>query len=199
MRRAGWNRNIHYHAVVVDAVPAGCARALDVGCGVGRLAATLADRCEEVVAIDADASTLARARASNLKPNLWFVAGDVMTHDFGGAFDFVASIATLHHLPLEPALERFKQLLRPGGTLAVIGLYRLTTMTDIAYAHLAIPVSAWHRVTKGTAPVSAPIQDPKETLAIVEAAVERILPGAEFTRRLLFRYSLVWRKPWRKP
>lgn len=195
--RAGWNRNIHYHDVVLSAVPAGCERALDVGCGAGRLAATLADRCGEVVAIDADASTLARARATHHKANLGFVAADVMTHDFGSAFDFVASIAALHHMPLEPALERFRQLLRPGGTLAVIGLYRLTTVTDVAWAHLAIPVSAWHRMTKGAEPVSAPTQDPEETLAMVVAAVERILPGAEFTRRLLFRYSLIWQKPQR--
>jgi 2-polyprenyl-3-methyl-5-hydroxy-6-metoxy-1,4-benzoquinol methylase len=192
---AGWNRNVHYHDVVLKAVPSGCARALDVGCGAGRLASTLADRCAEVVAIDADASTLARARATHQKPNLGFVVGDVMTHDFDGAFDFVASIATLHHLPLEPALERFKQLLRPRGTLAVIGLHRLATATDVAYAPLAMSVSAWHRATKGLEPVSAPIQDPKETLEAVQAAVERVLPGAEFTRRLLFRYSLVWQKP----
>ena len=192
--RDGWNRNIHYYGVVLNAVPAGCARALDVGCGTGRLARALADRCGEVVAIDADASTLARARATHQKPNLGFAVGDVMTHDFDGTFDFVASIATLHHLPLEPALERLKQLLGPRGTLALIGLHRLATVTDLAYAPLAMSVSAWHRATKGSEPVSAPIQEPKETLAEVQATVERSLPGAEFTRLLLFRYSLVWRK-----
>jgi ubiquinone/menaquinone biosynthesis C-methylase UbiE len=191
----GWNRNIHYHDVVLNAVPAGCARALDVGCGAGRLAAALAARCGEVVAIDADAPALARARQAYVTPNLRFVHGDVMSHAFDeGSFDLVTSIATLHHLPLEPALERFKALLRPRGTLAVIGLYRLATMTDVAYAPIAMPVTAWHRATKGLEPIAAPIQDPKETLGEVEAAVERILPGAEFTRRLLFRYSLVWRK-----
>jgi len=196
--RAGWNRNIHYHDVVLNAVPAGCARALDVGCGTGRLAAALSHRCGEVVAIDADRQALTRARDTLTAQNLRFVHGDVMSHTFDEeSFELVASIATLHHLPLEPALDRFKALLRPGGTLAVIGLYRLTTFTDIAYAHIAIPVSVWHRATKPWEPVAAPIQDPKETLADVQAAVERALPGAEFTRRLLFRYSLIWRKPGR--
>jgi|SRR5215831_631864 len=193
---AGWNRNIHYHDVVLTAVPAGCTRALDVGCGGGRLAAALANRCSEVVAIDVDLPSLSRAREMFATPNLRFVHGDVMSHAFAeGSFDLVASIAALHHLPLEPAIDRFKALLRPGGTLAVVGLYRLTTLTDIAYAHIAIPVSAWHRATKNWEPVGAPIQDPKETLADVQASVERALPGAEFTRRLLFRYSLIWRKP----
>jgi len=194
--RAGWNRNIHYHDVVLNAVPSDCRRALDVGCGAGRLALALADRCGEVVAIDADLQTLRRARDTFASSNLRYVHGDVMSHAFDEeSFDLVASIAALHHLPLEPALGRFKALLRPGGTLAVIGLYRLTTFTDIAYAHVAIAVSAWHRATKTLEPVAAPIRDPAETLADVQAAVKRALPGAEFTRRLLFRYSLIWRKP----
>jgi hypothetical protein len=28
-----WNHNLHYHRVILDAVPAGCRRSLDVGCG----------------------------------------------------------------------------------------------------------------------------------------------------------------------
>lgn len=193
--RGGWNRNIHYHDLVLSGVPARCERALDVGCGTGRLARGLADRCGEVVAIDADASTLANARATHQKPNLRFIEGDAMTYAFDEeSFDFIASIATLHHLPLQPALERFKQLLRPRGTLAVIGLHRLATVTDVAYVPLAMSVSAWHRATQGSEPVSAPIRDPMETLAEVQAAVDRVLPGAEFTRLLLFRYSLMWRK-----
>ena len=194
--RAGWNRNIHYHNVVLNAVPAGCRRALDVGCGGGRLAAALAGRCSEVVAIDADLSALARARETFASSNVRFVHGDVMSHAFDdGSFDLVTSIATLHHLPLEPALDRFKVLLRPGGMLAVVGLYRLRTLTDLVYAHVAIPVSAWHRATKDREPVGAPIQDPKETLAEIRTAAEGIVPGADLRRRLLFRYSLVWRKP----
>ena len=88
----------------------------------------LADRCGEVVGIDAHAPTLGRARSAYVRPSLSFVQGDVMTHPFAdGSFDAIASIATLHHLPLEPALGRFRDLLRPGGVLVVIGLYRLRT------------------------------------------------------------------------
>ncbi len=39
MGRAGyWNHNVHYQPVILGAVPAGCGRALDVGCGDGLLA-----------------------------------------------------------------------------------------------------------------------------------------------------------------
>ncbi len=51
MARAGygnhkyWNHNVHYQLVILRAVPAGCDRALEVGCGDGLLAGRLAERC----------------------------------------------------------------------------------------------------------------------------------------------------------
>ena len=111
------------------------------------------------------------------------------------SFDFIALIATLHHLPLKPALTRFRDLLRPGGVLAVVGLYRLHTLSDMAWAAAAVPVSWWWRLTKNYEEVAAPIRDPNETLEEVRATVRRMLPGATFRRELLFRYSIVWTNP----
>lgn len=192
--RGEWNRNIHYHDIVLSAVPNGCERALDVGCGAGRLTRELSVRCREVVAIDVDASALSRAREC-AAPNVTCVLGDVMTHPFDeGAFDFISLVAALHHLPLERAFVRLQHLLRPHGVLVVIGLYKMSSIADVAWAHAGLVVGTWHRMTHACAPVAAPIQDPKETLREIRAAAEQILPGAEVRRLLLFRYSLVWRK-----
>ncbi len=195
-RRPFWNRNIHYHDAVLATVPSDCRRALDVGCGDGLLATELANCCGEVVGIDVNAPTLARARAKHGRPNLTFVEADVMSYAFDHAsFDFISTIATLHHLPLEPALERLKQLLTPGGVLSVVGLYRLRTLTDFSYACAAMPVSWWLHLSRNYEEVAAPIRDPDETLAEIAGSAGRVLPGAAFRRRLLFRYSVVWRKP----
>ncbi len=50
-----WSHNIHYHHILLQAIPPNCRRALDVGCGRGLLARELAHHSPEVVAIDADA------------------------------------------------------------------------------------------------------------------------------------------------
>ena len=76
----------------------------------------------------------------------------------------------LHHLPLEAALRRLKILLRPGGVLAVIGLYRLQSATDYASAALALPASHFLRAIRPAPGISAPLRDPELTLADIRAA-----------------------------
>jgi SAM-dependent methyltransferase len=107
----------------------------------------------------------------------------------------VCASALRSRSPIAPALERFARLLRPGGVLAIVGLYRLRTFHDLAWPTAALPVSWWLRLTRNYVEVAAPIRDPDETLEEIRNAAARILPGAAITRRLLFRYSLVWRKP----
>src|SRR5215471_3266452 len=58
-----WNHNIHYHPLVLRAMPPRCERVLDVGCGRGLLVRQLAARCSHVVAIDPDVETLEHARS----------------------------------------------------------------------------------------------------------------------------------------
>jgi SAM-dependent methyltransferase len=192
-----WNHNIHYHAVVLNAIPPDCRRALDVGCGQGLLARKIARTCEEVTAIDADYNTVLRARSSGpVDSRITFLEGDVMTQSLSAeGYDLITAVATLHHLPLIPALGRFRDLLKPGGTLAVIGLYRARTIEDYAWAAAGLPVSRMLRHWHGHDEVGAPIREPQETLREIRAGCHATLPGATVQRRLLFRYSLIWRKP----
>ena len=161
---------------------------------IARLKSELADALTQRARLHAPALSLARSR--HARPNLTFIEGDMMTHAFPSAsFDFIASIATLHHLPLEPALQRFRDLLRPDGVLVIVGLYRLEWPTDYIIGGVATIVSVGFRVTRGIEHVNAPTRDPEMTLREVSAAVERVLPGAILKRRLFYRYSFVWRKP----
>jgi 2-polyprenyl-3-methyl-5-hydroxy-6-metoxy-1,4-benzoquinol methylase len=195
MRTGPWNHNIHYHDIVLRSVPPSCRRALDVGCGQGLLTRRLAGRCAEVIGIDIDPETLVGARAaSRLEQNVTFIQGDVMTHLLP-SFDLIVAVATLHHLPLRPALARFQELLRPGGVLAVIGLYRAHALEDYVWSAVAHPSSWILRCLRSTATVGAPVLDPTETLHEIRTVCNAVLPGAALQRHLLFRYSLLWRKP----
>lgn len=196
MTRVPWNHNLHYHDLVLRAVPAGCDRVLDVGCGQGQLARKLAERCKEVVAIDADQEALAGAIAGSKDPRVTFLQADAMQYPFPEtSFDLITAVATLHHLPLKPALMRFKSLLKPGGVLVVVGLYRNSTLTDYAFAAAALPPSKLRRLWRGEAAVGAPILDPDETLDEIRSACDEVLPRAAIRRHLYFRYSLLWRRP----
>ena len=173
-----------------------CRRALDVGCGYGLLARKLARRCDEVVAIDLDAAVLARTKAAGGSDGIAFVEGDVMTYPFAdGSFDLITAVASLHHLPLSVALGRFRALLKPGGVLAVIGLYHMETFQDYAYAAVALPMIWTLRFAHAISREELAIQDPKETLKQIRAVSRALLPGSILRQHLLSRYSLVWQKP----
>jgi SAM-dependent methyltransferase len=195
--RPSWNHNIHYHPVVLRSVPPGCRLALDVGCGEGLLARKLAPHCDQVIALDIDGETLALARAHHQPDSrIRFVQGNVMTYPLGeDSFDLITAVAALHHLPLRPALARFQNLLRSGGVLAILGLYRTQTLADYTAAAAAFPVSWMLRCFRRHEEVRAPLLDPKETFDEIRSVGQDILPGAVFRRHLLFRYSLIWRKP----
>jgi len=119
-----WNHNIHYHSVVLATVPHHADDALDVGCGEGLLTRRLRQRVDHVVGIDRHGPSLALAGTESPQ-DIDYVLGDFMAYPFEPeAFDFIASVASLHHMDMRQALERMSLLLRPGGRLAVIGLGR---------------------------------------------------------------------------
>lgn len=195
--RSPWNHNIAYHRVVLESAPRRCRRGLDVGCGQGILLEQMAGRCDEVTEIDLDAIALtSAARHVADHTNVTLVRGDVMNADLPQAgFDLVTAVAVLHHLPLQPGLSRLAALVRPGGALGVVGLYRAGTAMDYLTAAAAFPVARFLRWRHGHTPVGAPTQDPPSTLSDIRAAATTIMPGARIRRRLLFRYTLTWTRP----
>jgi hypothetical protein len=85
-------------------------------------------------------------------------------------------------------------LLRPGGVLVIVGLYKIATVVDYAFSATALPISWAIRFSRGEEEVGAPLQDPKETLRTIREECNAVLPGAILRRRLFFRYTVVWRK-----
>ena len=111
-----WNHNVHYHRVVVDAVPAGCRTALDVGCGDGLLARKLASRAGSVTGVDRSPQMIRLARA-DAPENVAFIEADYLDASSlaEGTYDFVSAVAVVHHTEFEDAVGRLVHLLAPAA------------------------------------------------------------------------------------
>ena len=192
-----WNHNLHYHRLILDAVPAGCGRALDVGCGEGILARELRRVVPRVSAIDLHRPSIRLARGWDDGARVEYLVGDFLTYPFEPAsFDLITSVAALHHMDARVALGRMRDLLRPGGRLAIIGLARSRYPADLPRDAAAAAVNRLHQATKGYWQVRSPIVwPPPETYAGMGRLARELLPGVRYRRHLLWRYSLIWTKP----
>ncbi|MHA7651390.1 class I SAM-dependent methyltransferase [Mycobacterium sp. ML4] len=100
-------------------------RLLDAGCGTGAsTAALLAEAPEaEIVAVDASRGMLAAARAKPWPPSVRFVhtpIEELGEHGITGPFDGILAAYLLRNLAdPDRQLQAFRDLLRPGGRLAV--------------------------------------------------------------------------------
>lgn len=197
---------MHYHRVIVDAIPGGCERALDVGCGTGALTRRLRQLVPHVTGIDRDERSIQLARAHPGATGIRYLQADFLTASFEPAsLDLVTSIASLHHMDTRAALRRMSDLLRPGGVLAVVGLARAGSPADLAPEIPAVIGTQLHRAASAIrrraagAPATAyqppVIWPPPLTYRDMRRLATDVLPGARYRHHLYWRYSLVWAKP----
>lgn len=205
-----WDHNAYYHPLLLRRLPAACGMALDVGCGAGTFTAKLAARAAHVDAVDRSPVMVEAARAV-VPGNVSCRVADVMTEPLPSAqYDAVTSVAVLHHLPLEPALERFAACLRPGGVLAAVTLPRVDLprelpvelATAVAQQVVGLGLLVGRRVLPGRTLLGRepthdvmPVLDPVLTVREVRERAAAVLPGVRVRRLLFWRYLLVWRRP----
>jgi SAM-dependent methyltransferase len=192
-----WNHNVHYQRVILDAVPARCGAAIDVGCGDGLLACRLAARCATVTGVDRDEKMIAAARErGRVVPGVSFVRSDFLAYPAEDAsFDFACANTSLHHMDFGAALVKMARILRPGGRLAVVGLGANGSPADVVIGAAGIPANLWYKRTRGEGYPGAPVMAPDMSWAQVRSVAARLLPGARYRRHLLWRYSVTWVKP----
>jgi SAM-dependent methyltransferase len=188
-----------YHGVILEAIPPDCGRALDVGCGNGLLTRVLAnDRgIVRVVGMDRDGPSIERSRAHPQAGSISYIRGDLLRHPFKPAsFDLVTAVASLHHVGGRAGLTRLRELVAPGGVLAIIGLARPDMPKDIPIELAALIATQVSRDQKVDPAVRPPIVwPPAERYATVRHLAGELLPGGRWQRHLRRRYSLVWTSP----
>jgi ubiquinone/menaquinone biosynthesis C-methylase UbiE len=205
-RDEDWNHNRHYDEFLLRQLPSPCKEVLEVGCGTGTFARVLAERAEQVLALDLSSIMIQVAKArSRQHPNIDYQVADGATVELPAErYDAIVSIATLHHLPMGQMLGKMAGALKADGTLLVLDLYQAAGVSDALSDLVAIPTSLVLRLLK-TGRLREPRavreawaehgrSDVYPTLAQVREICARELPGAKVKRHLLWRYSIVWRK-----
>ena len=99
---------------------------LDLGCGNGRVIDILKSTGVNYTGLDISEELIKLAQEKYPKEK--FIVGDLLGTPFGDSeFDYVLSLATLHHIPSEElrlkALEEVHRILKPSGTFLITVWY----------------------------------------------------------------------------
>jgi trans-aconitate 2-methyltransferase len=124
---AGYSRVAALQAAMAEEVLAllkvkGDERALDLGCGSGRVTAEIAARLVNgsILGVDSSAEMVAFAEKtfpSSAWPNLRFQRADIRELAFKDEFDLIVSFNALHWIPeQEHALQRVRAAMKPHAT-----------------------------------------------------------------------------------
>jgi SAM-dependent methyltransferase len=193
----GWNHNVHYGLKLLRVVPPSAKFALDVGCGEGWLVRELSRAVDHVIGVDPDEESIANARSYGPREGVDYVVGDFLTYPFHPAsFDLIASVAALHHMDEQAALRRMVELLRPSGTLAVVGLGRSRLPADLAWELAGAAATRVHKLTKSYWETPGPkVWPPPHSYGELRRMSGVVLPGRRFQRQAMWRYIITWSKP----
>ena len=147
-------------------LPSAGGRVIEVGCGTGELAASLADDGYTVLAIDSDPDSIAAAQRLGVEARIatWPDVND-------GQFDAVLFTCSLHHIhPLNESVGRAAESLTEGGRIIV---------EDFAYDSVDEKTLCWFR----------------SAIGLLEAAGV-LIAGDEFVQKILSKTQTLntWRQ-----
>jgi 2-polyprenyl-3-methyl-5-hydroxy-6-metoxy-1,4-benzoquinol methylase len=114
-----------YRNWIKRAVPPRGGRAVDLGCGTGRFVDLLADRYDEVLAVDIAARAIEMAKNNHARPNVTYQTRSLLevSPDVDGRFDLVFSVNTIHHLRAHDlVLPHIRGLVAPGGHAVLVDI-----------------------------------------------------------------------------
>lgn len=201
-----WNHNIHYHKFLLKHIPDNCESVLEIGCGNGEFTRLISNKCVKITGIDISPVMISVAKSRSEKySNIEYETGDAFLKSIPKeSFDVVVSIGVFHHFNLENVLLKSIDLVKKGGKLIVLDVYKPETFYDYLISGLAILPDLYHMLVKNkhfreskeirNAWKKHEEQDRIISFLDVCKAVFRASTTAKIKRHLYWRYSLIWKK-----
>ena len=170
-------------------------RVLEIGCGTGALARSMARRGALVTAIDLAPRMidLAHSRTPGHLA-IEYGVGDLRRFSPRG-FDVAIAVNTLHHLPLADALARMAASVTPGGSVLIVDLFEARGLVELPYNAASWLLRTREPVSGAVASAGAAHRDELLPLSEIRRVARAALPGVVVRRHLGWRYSARWTKP----
>lgn len=100
--------------------------AMDFGCGTGLVSIPLAGEIGKIIALDSSSGMLEVLQEKITKQNITNIethCAEIENAELPSNFDLIFTSMALHHITdTEPVLQRFSELIKPGGTVAIADL-----------------------------------------------------------------------------
>jgi len=90
---------------------------LDIGCGNGHLAMSVAEKVKRIVGVDISEKNIKIAKENNDKSNLEFLLGDATNYNFDGKFDAIILSNVLEHI--EKRVEFLKNIKKLSNKILI--------------------------------------------------------------------------------
>ncbi|MGE5627942.1 MAG: class I SAM-dependent methyltransferase [Solirubrobacterales bacterium] len=201
-----WNHNNCYFEPLIELIPNKVDISLEIGCGKGELSFMLSKKSEKVIAVDLADEMIESAKVLNPNNNIQYICGNILDMNFeDNSLDVIITTATAHHLPYPWLLCFAKDKLKKGGQLIILDLVKAKSISDyILWGSAAIPNIFMNLIKNGRFQKDDPHakevwerhgkHDSYMTINEIKALAQRHIPTAKVSRKLFWRYLLVWQK-----
>lgn len=186
-----WNHNAHYYPLIAGTVPDAAASVVDVGCGDGTLARYLARPGREVLGVDVDPDRLPDAGAGVR----FALARAEALPCADASVDALVMVMVLHHLDGAAALAEVRRVVRPGGTVAVLGYGRSAGIGDAILELRDVATHRWYARRRVLWEPQVAVAEPDLTWAQARRLLRHELPGGAWRRLAMWRYLYTWSPP----
>ena len=191
-----WNHNSNYYKWIKGELKEKI-NILDIGCGEGSLVNYLNNPHKNITGIDFSQKCINKAKNNNKKnDNIKFICTSFENFDSKKVlYDGIIFCATLHHMDMEKALIKSKNLLIKNGIIIIVGLAKPSSLYDwIIECLRIIPCfifSKLHKM-KSSEDLDIPTSYNIPTMLDIKEILNKVTPGFNLSYGLYYRYLVKW-------